>query len=92
MMATSEKQRKEALAQREFQKHIVLLKIDLGLHNVPRRYLDCRVQLLELLVEQTGGSQLTDAFRLQLAALKKQVALRGLVDDRTAFSVGAVSR
>lgn len=83
----SEKQRKEASATRAFQKHIVLLKIDLGQQNLARRHLDCRVELLEQLVEQTGGSILTDTFRTQLATLKRQVALRGLVVDSTAVAV-----
>ncbi len=83
----SEKQRRESAAVRSFQKHIVLLKIDLGIQNVMRRHLDCRVELLEQLVEQTGGSTLTDCFRGQLATLKRQVAMRGLVVDRTAMAV-----
>jgi len=86
-MTNGEKRRKENAAQQAFRKHIVLLKIDMSQPSVARRHLDCRVELLEQLVEQTGGSQLTDTFRVQLAALKRQVALRGLVVDRTAVAV-----
>jgi hypothetical protein len=86
-MTTSEKMRKEAIAVRSFQKHLVLLKIDLGQKNVMRRHLDCRVELLEHLVEQTGGTIVTQLFREQLAGLKKQVTLRGLVKDSTATAV-----
>jgi len=87
-MTRGEKIRKEARAQQAFQKHIVLLRIDMSQRAVARRHLDCRVELLEQLVEQTGGSQLTDIYRTQLATLKRQVVLRGMAEDRTAVAVG----
>lgn len=62
-------------AQREFEKHLAALHDDLGLR-VPVRFLELRVQLLEELVEKTGGSLLTTAFRVHLADAKKAVALR----------------
>lgn len=71
-------------AQREFEKHLAALHDDLGLR-VPVRFLELRVQLLEQLVEQTGGSRLTTAYRVQLSDVKKLVALRA--QERRARSV-----
>ena len=67
--------RDQEKAQREFTEHLCALHADLGMR-VPVRFLDLRVRLLEELVEKTGGSLVTEHFRLKLADLKKQVALR----------------
>lgn len=45
----------------------------------PRRHLDVLVELLEVLVEQTGATLLTTQYREELTALKRLVATRSNV-------------
>lgn len=71
-------------AQREFEEQAIELQKDLGTATPPR-HLWARVRLLELLVEQTGGNTLTEAYRVLLSDLKKSVALRA-VANRSARS------
>jgi hypothetical protein len=67
--------RAEEKARREFESEAYELQKDLGLR-VPVRHLKVRVRLLEVLVEQTGGTVLTEHYRVLLADLSKAVALR----------------
>lgn len=67
--------RDQEKARREFVEHLCALHADLGMR-VPVRFLDVRVRLLEELVEKTGGSLVTEHFRMKLGELKKQVAIR----------------
>jgi len=68
--------RAEERARKDFENYMQRLQLELAMHS-PRRHLDVLVRLLELLVEQTGGSFVTADYRDQLATAKKQVALRG---------------
>lgn len=67
--------RNQEKVQREFEAHAYELQKDLGLR-VPVRFLHVRVRLLEELVEKTGGSLVTEHYRMLLCDLKKAVALR----------------
>ena len=67
--------RNQERAQREFENEAYELQRDLGLR-APVRFLWVRVRLLELLVEQTGGSLVTEHYRVLLADLAKAVTLR----------------
>lgn len=51
------------------------LRFDL-LNGAPMRALKCRVELIEELVEKTGGTMVTMMYRERLAELKKKVVLR----------------
>lgn len=68
--------RKERKACERFEHHIEGLRLALARQQEPRFYLGLRVELLEELVEQTGGTTLTESYRAQLAFLKQMVALR----------------
>lgn len=64
-------------AQRSFEHHLFELRQDMN-RGVPVRHLWVRVELLEELVERTGGSLVTEAYRVRLCEMKKCVALRAL--------------
>jgi hypothetical protein len=72
-------------AQTEFEQQAQELSKDLG-STTPVRHLWVRVRLLELLVEQTGGNTLTEAYRVVLSDLKKQVSLRAVTSRRSRSS------
>jgi hypothetical protein len=67
--------RKERRACQRFERHIESLGLALA-RGEARFYLDLRVELLEALVEQTGGSELTERYRSRLAVSKAKVALQ----------------
>ena len=67
--------RQQEKVQREFEAQAYELQQDLGLR-VPVRFLKLRVRLLEELVEKTGGSLVTEHYRVLLADLSEAVALR----------------
>lgn len=73
--------RKAHCAQRAFEYHIGELHIDLG-HGTAVKHLWVRIELLEELVERTGGTVLTEAYRVALADAKKAVALRAHIERR----------
>lgn len=66
---------KQQKASREFEQEALALQQDIGIR-VPVRFLELRVRLLEKLVEETGGTLLTQNYRLLLADLKKAVVIR----------------
>lgn len=82
MSARSIEVRRQQRAEREVEQQLALLRIDLGMRGVARRHLDCRVRLVEVLLDQTGGSLLTVAQRVRLSELKRKVALRGYGEER----------
>lgn len=65
----------EHCAQRSFEFHLCELRRDMT-RGVPVKHLWVRVELLEELVERTGGSVLTERYRVALCEAKKHVALR----------------
>lgn len=67
--------RKAHCAQRSFEYHLCELRLDVE-RGVPVKHLWVRVELLEELVEKTGGSVLTEAYRVALGDVKKLVVLR----------------
>lgn len=67
--------RKEHCAQQSFEFHLCELRRDIEM-GVPVRHLWVRVELLEELVEKTGGSLVTEHYRLGLCEVKKLVVLR----------------
>lgn len=73
-MSTSRKY-SEHVAQQRFERNIQLLQLELRM-GTPRRHLDVLVELLEILVDQTGGSALTEVYRVQLSEAKRVVAGR----------------
>lgn len=75
MSRLSIRAREQEKACREFATQMLELHQDIDLR-VPVRFLLLRVKLLEVLVEQTGGSLLTQDFRVALGEAKKRVALR----------------
>lgn len=77
--------REQEKACREFAAEMLELHRDIDLR-VPVRFLQVRVRLLEMLVEQTGGSLLTQDFRVALADAKKRVVLRA--EERRSNSRG----
>ena len=52
------------------------LQLELAM-NAARRHLDPLIELLEIYVEQTGGTLVTSELRKQLAEMKREVARRG---------------
>jgi len=68
-------------AQKSFEHHLFELRVDLKC-GVSVKHLWVRVELLEELVERTGGTVLTEAYRVALADVKKMVALRAHVERR----------
>lgn len=75
MSALHVRLREQEKACREFERESAALRLDLGLR-VPRRFLDVRVRLLEVLLERTGGNLMTEGYRTTLSELKRSVALR----------------
>lgn len=72
----------DMVKRREFERYtnrtevqLLELRFDL-LGGAPMRALKCRVELIEELVEKTGGTMVTMMYRERLAELKKKVALR----------------
>jgi hypothetical protein len=74
-MSASTRIYSEHVAQQRFERNPQLLQLELRL-GAARRHLDPLVELCELLVEQTGGNAMTEAYRLQLAEAKRVVASR----------------
>jgi hypothetical protein len=74
MSALHVRLREQEKAQREFEENARELEQDIGLR-IPARWLAVRVRLLEKLVEETGGSLVTEHYRVRLSDLKKRVAL-----------------
>lgn len=71
-----------SIQQREFERYtnrtevqLLELRFDL-LGGAPIRALKCRVELIEELVEKTGGTIVTLLYRERLSELKKKVVLR----------------
>lgn len=62
-------------AQSAFERNASRLRLELSM-GTPRRHLDVLVELLRVLVEDTGGSQLTAQYRAELADLEAAVATR----------------
>lgn len=71
-MTTHYKRHVAALA---FERNAGKLRIELSL-GTPRRHLDVLVELLQALLEETGGTLLTAQYRAELAELREQVARR----------------
>ena len=71
--------RKERRACERFEYHIEQLRLAIARQQEPRLYLELRVELLEQLVEQTGGTQLTEMYRAQLAYNKGLVARQAVM-------------
>lgn len=73
------RQLKEFRAQQLFEKHAGQLRIDLKL-GVHRRHLDVSLALLEYVLRDCGeGTQLTEAYRAELAALRARVQQRAVL-------------
>jgi hypothetical protein len=69
--------KRRELARYENRTEVQLLELRWDLLNgAPPRALKCRVELIEELVEKTGGTLATLAYRERLAELKKKVVLR----------------
>lgn len=62
-------------AQQAFQRNVAKLWLELR-SGTPRRYLDVLVELCEALLPECGSSQLTNAYRSELAEAKRQVSQR----------------
>jgi hypothetical protein len=58
-----------------FERNASRLRLELSM-GTPRRHLDVLVELLRVLVEETGGTQLTARYRAELADLERAVATR----------------
>lgn len=65
-------------AENAFERNASRLRLELSM-GTPRRHLDVLVELLEVLVEQTGATLLTTQYREELTALKRLVATRSNV-------------
>lgn len=76
MSDASIRMRREFRAREDFKDVLQQLKLELSL-NMPLRILKVYVRYLEDLVERTGGSELTAAYRVDLCAVKKDIANRG---------------
>lgn len=83
MSAKSVEVRRQHKAEQEIEQQLALIRIDLRMRGVARRHLDCRVRLVEVLLDQCGGSLLTVAQRVRLGELKRLVALRGYGEERS---------
>jgi hypothetical protein len=66
---------REARAQREFEHHARRLTHEIETGVAALEHLHLRVQVLELLLEQTGGNLLTDQYREMLCDLKRGLQL-----------------
>lgn len=62
-------------AENAFERNASRLRLELSL-GTPRRHLDVLVELLRVLVEDTGGTLLTTQYRTELAELEQAVATR----------------
>jgi hypothetical protein len=71
-MSSTIRQHREARARARFEHHLRRLELELAMGS-PRRYLDPLVELLELLIERTGGNLYTAGYRQKLALAKARV-------------------
>jgi len=67
---------REARAIRAFENHAAELEQELARGIAPVEQMRLRVEILEEHIENTGGSVLTEHYRVALSELKKRVVLR----------------
>lgn len=85
-MTRSVRIREEAAAVERFTYYSQRLNLELAM-NTPRRHIDPLLELLDLYVERTGGSVLTEQLRVQLAEFKQRVAAREHAERRAQIRV-----
>jgi hypothetical protein len=66
---------RESRAIRAFENHAAKLELELAAGVAPVEQMRLRVELLEEHIENTGGSVLTQHYRVALSELKKRVVL-----------------
>jgi hypothetical protein len=83
MSRPSPAQYERHIAARKFEDIMARLRLELRIEKPcpSLRHLQIYIDYLEYLVERTGGTAETEAFRTELAEVKREIAARGVLRD-----------